>query len=124
MTRSIVAIAACTLAMLAAVVTLKRGNGDAMTGPAHAGPVAAMSTAGTDPVPAAIERQAALSQTASAVEILPESDTTGLLQESLSVSDLLDAVNADHGIGFSPVEPQQFRQIVQSDPALRRAFGE
>lgn len=57
-------------------------------------------------------------------EYLPESDTTGLLQESLSIDELLDLVNDDPGDGFIPVDRERFAALLRSDPELRKALSE
>lgn len=53
---------------------------------------------------------------------LPDSDTTGLLQESLSTDQLVDLVNADLGDGFVPVDREGFKALLRSDPELRKNF--
>ncbi|HEX9707881.1 MAG TPA: hypothetical protein VGA24_09620 [Steroidobacteraceae bacterium] len=40
-------------------------------------------------------------------EFLPESDTTGLLQESLTVDDLLDGIDFDSGDEFTPIDRER-----------------
>jgi hypothetical protein len=59
-----------------------------------------------------------------ATEFLPQSDTTGLLQESLSIDDLLDIVDADTGDDFTPVDHGRFAALLKSDPELRRAAAD
>jgi hypothetical protein len=51
-------------------------------------------------------------------EFLAESDTTGLLQESLTVEDLLEEIDADAGDEFTPIDRE--RLAVE----LRDALGD
>ena len=55
---------------------------------------------------------------------LPEWDTTGLLQESLTVDELLEAANADSGEGFTPVDRERLAALLRADAELRKALGE
>ena len=57
-------------------------------------------------------------------ESLPEWDTTGLLQESLTVDELLEAANADSGEGFTPVDRERLAALLLADPELRRTIGD
>jgi hypothetical protein len=92
----------CALAAVAASFAFERGpptddlNGNApativVTAPVHASP---------------------------AREFLPESDTTGLLQDSLTVEDLLEEIDADSGDEFTPTDRE--RLAVE----LRDALGD
>ncbi len=51
-------------------------------------------------------------------EFLPESDTTGLLQESLTVDDLLDEIEADFAPEFTPVDRRRL------EAELREVIGD
>jgi hypothetical protein len=98
----IVTIAICTLAAVAGFFALKRSAPiDDLNGQAPATAVVAA------PIHASPAR-----------EFLPESDTTGLLQESLTVDDLLDEIDADSGDEFTPVDRE--RLAVE----LREALGD
>ncbi len=54
--------------------------------------------------------------------VLPEFDTTGVLEQSLSADDLIDLVNADLGDGFVAVDREEFAALLRSDPELRKNF--
>ena len=95
-------IAFCTLATVAGLFTSKRSAPiDELNGQA---PATAIVAAPMDPSPAH--------------EFLPESDTTGLLQESLTVDDLLVEIAADSGDEFTPIDRE--RLAVE----LREALGD
>lgn len=51
-------------------------------------------------------------------------DTTGLLQESLTIDGLLDEVNADSGDGVMPVDPGRLGAVLRSDAELRKAMAD
>lgn len=55
---------------------------------------------------------------------LPDWDTTGLLQEGITVGELLDEIEADVGEGFAPVDREHLAALLRSDPELRRAVRE
>jgi len=59
-----------------------------------------------------------------AAEPLPEWDTTELLQESLTVNELVEVANADAGEGFTPVDHERLAALLRSDPELRKAVGD
>ncbi|MGQ0430385.1 MAG: hypothetical protein ACT4UQ_10675 [Gammaproteobacteria bacterium] len=61
---------------------------------------------------------------AAAAEFPPGPDTTGLLQESLGIDDLLDEVEADTGDGSTPVDRERLAAALRSDPELRSAMAE
>lgn len=95
-------IAFCTLATVAGFFALKRSAPiDVQNGQAPATAVVAA------PIHASPAR-----------EFLPESDTTGVLQESLTVDDLLDEIDADSGDEFTPIDRE--RLAVE----LREALGD
>lgn len=74
--------------------------------------------AGVDRRPALVENIRAMA------EPLPTADTTGLLQESLTVGELLDAIDADTGEDFRPVDRERLAALLTSDPELQRAVRE
>lgn len=55
-------------------------------------------------------------------ELLPVSDTTGLLESSLTIGELLDRVDSDMGEGFSLLDRGQLAAVLQSDPEIRKAM--
>ncbi|MEX2151487.1 MAG: hypothetical protein WD793_14840 [Steroidobacteraceae bacterium] len=55
-------------------------------------------------------------------EILPLTDATGLLHQSLTIDELLDQVEADSGGAFSALEREQLAAELRADPELRKAF--
>ncbi len=57
-------------------------------------------------------------------EFLPVSDTTGLLQESLTIGELLDEIEADSGHEFMPVDRERLAAQLKSDPELRRVLSD
>ena len=57
-------------------------------------------------------------------EPLPAGDTTGLLQETITVGELLDEIDADTGEDFTPVDRERLAALLRSDPELRRAVRE
>lgn len=57
-------------------------------------------------------------------ESLPTADTTGLLDQSLSIDELLDRVDADTGEDFNPVDREQLATVLRSDPEIRKAMGD
>ena len=57
-------------------------------------------------------------------EPLPTGDTTGLLQETITVAELLDQIDADTGEDFTPVDRERLAALLRSDPDLRRAVRE
>jgi hypothetical protein len=120
------AITICVLATLAGAFALNRNavsvapNRQALTAP-----VAATTMAGTSEILTSDDRRLVTpAGAAPASELLPESDTTGLLKESLTIDDLLDKVNADSGDGFTPVDRERFAAMLRSDPELRKAIAE
>ncbi len=84
-------IAFCTLATVAGLFSLERNvaiddlNGRALVTAVVAAPIHAIP----------------------AREFLPESDTTGLLRESLTVDELLDEVDADAGDVLTPADRER-----------------
>ena len=73
---------------------------------------------------AIVDREIPARAVSPAREPLPESDTTGLLQESLTVDELVDGANADSGEGFTPVDRGELAELLRSDPELRKAVGD
>jgi hypothetical protein len=116
----------CVLATLTGSFALKRNIADEVLDKrAPATPAAAATRARTMTVLAADDRLRPTPVGASPeTELLPESDTTGLLQESLTIDELLDEVNADSGDGFTLVDREQFAALLRSDPELRKALAE
>lgn len=118
------AISFCALATLAGSIALKRDTaGDVMDQAAPTGPAAAAALAWTTDIATINNRRRTTPAGASHTsEFLPESDTTGLLQESLTIDDLLNEIDADAGIGSSAVDRERFAAVLRSDPELRRAI--
>ncbi len=116
----------CALATLAGSFALKRNaTSDVMDRQRPTAPAAAATLARTiDIVTANDRRRMTPAGVSPASEFLPQSDTTGLLQESLSIDDLLDEVNADPGSGFIAVDRDRFAAVLRSDPELRKAIAE
>jgi len=119
-------ITICALATLAGSHALKRNITDEiMDTRAPATSAAAATPARTMTVLAADDwRHPTLVGASPASEFLPESDTTGLLQDSLTIDDLLDETDADSGDGFTLVDREQFAAELRSDPELRKAIAE
>lgn len=120
----IATITLCALATLAGSFALKRNFTDEVLDTrAPATPAAAPARRMT--ILAADDwRRPTPTGASPASEFLPQSDTTGLLQETLSIDDLLDEVNADSGDGFTLVDREQFAALLRSDPELRKALAE
>jgi hypothetical protein len=57
-------------------------------------------------------------------ELSPGPDTTGLLQESLSIGELLDEVSADAGEAFTAADRERLEAALRSDPEIRRSMSE
>jgi hypothetical protein len=104
---------------LAGVTLLNRdrADSDAATGPL-AGP--AMPAIGAVAVPPVGRRPAP------EPEPLPDldRDTTGLLDESLTIDELLDRIDADAGDGAEPVDRSKLAAALRSDAEIRKAMGE
>lgn len=117
------AIIICALAILAGPIALKRHTTGVVTN--REAPTAAIASAGPVEIPTANDRRRMTPAGVSpASEFLPQSDTTGLLQESLSIDDLLDELNADRGAEFIPVNRERFSAVLKSDPELRQAVAD
>lgn len=120
------AITICALAVLAGSFELKRNaTSDITNRQPSTAPAAVTTLARTIDIISANDRRRMTRAGASPVsEFLPQSDTTGLLQESLSIDDLLDEANADPGPGFIPVDRKRFAALLRSDPELRKVIAE
>jgi|APLak6261659120_1056016.scaffolds.fasta_scaffold14231_2 hypothetical protein len=116
----------CALAVLAGSFELKRNaTSDIRDRQPSTAPATVTTLARTiDIISADDRRRMTPAGAGPASEFLPQSDTTGLLQESLSIDDLLDEVNADPGPGFVPVDRDRFAAMLRSDPELRKAILE
>lgn len=120
------AITICALATLAGIFALKRNATSEVMHrqqPTAQAAVAALDGA-ADAVMANDHGEMPPTGANPGSEFLPQSDTTGLLQESLSIDDLLDIVNADTGDDFTPVDRGRFAALLKSDPGLRRALAD
>lgn len=115
----------CGPIALAGLFLLQRvATGDGMSRPAPAVPAAAIAQAGMIRFVTADDRRTARTRVRPASEFPSDSDTTGLLRESLTIDELLDEVNADSGAGFTPVDGASFAALLNSDPALRKALSD
>jgi hypothetical protein len=89
-------------------------------------PLADVTTILTGPagIPATVDRSPAAGPgMARSQEPLPDWDTTDLMQESMTVDELLVEANADSGEGFTPVDRERLAELLRSDPELRKAVG-
>lgn len=57
-------------------------------------------------------------------ESMPTADTTGLLEQPLSIDELLDSLDADTGKDFSPMDREHLAAVLRSDPEIRKAMGD
>jgi len=118
-------IAFCVLATVAGSLALKRNTmGEVFDQRAPAKPVAVATQCTMRILTANDRRRPTRTGVSPASERLPESDTTGLLRESLTIGELLDELNADSGAGFTPVDGRRFADLLRSDPELRKAIAE
>jgi hypothetical protein len=120
------AITICVLATLAGAFALNRNaTSDIMNRQPPTTPAAVITPARTIEIVTASDlRHMTPAGVSPASEFLQQSDTTGLLRESLSIDDLLDEVNADPGAGFTPVDRERFAAMLRSDPELRKAIAQ
>lgn len=118
-------VAFCGLIALTGLFLLQRvasSNGKSRL--ALAVPAAAIARAGTIRFAKADDRRPARMSVSPASELPSDSDTTGLMRESLTIDELLDEVNADSGAGFTPVDRGNFAAWLNSDSALRKTLSD
>lgn len=113
------------LAVLSFAVTLamkRHAIGELRVGAPAGEPAAATPVNATGAAPET--RQGAPIAAAALNEVPDATDTTGLLEESLGIDELLDIVDADSADGFAPINRKQLAAQLESDPALREALGD
>ena len=97
--------------------------------PEHQGPPSSTRSMTPDILPTEItandDRRLELPDVGAATDKpLPTGDMTGLLQETITVGELLDEIDADTGEEFTPIDRERLTALLRSDPELRRAVRE
>lgn len=113
------------VASFAVSFALNRNAASGLHVEAPKGPTAAVPAAGVAGMLTAPDLQRQTQASMASIAGVPGGpDTTGLLQEALTIDGLLDAVNADIADGFTPVDRVQFKAQLESDPELRKSLAD
>jgi hypothetical protein len=121
---SIGTLAFIALATFAVSFALKHNSQGAIDSETPAGLAPIVAVAGTTGMRTVADpRRPGRTDASPAAEFPEGPDTTGLLQESLTVDDLLELADADTGGDSEPVDRSTFAALLKSDPELRRVIA-